>query len=147
MEYDHFNRIVSEHKNSMILIGILVLLFVIIGLLVIEFYVRRKLDCPYFTIGKIRFSPTLLMLIPLFFVIVYFPVKISQCNYDINNSAYESYTGIVEYSESSIKLTDEDITIFVGKGHEIVPQGINYGTVLYSQKARVVVFYQPDNPN
>ena len=72
MDYNRFNQIVVEHRNSMILIGIISLVFVLAALLVVEFYVRRNLDCPYFTIGKLRFSPTLLMLIPLIFILIFF---------------------------------------------------------------------------
>lgn len=75
----------------------------------------------------------------------FFPVKIYQCNYDVTYASYEIYTGAVEYSESSIKLIDEGITIFVGKGHEIVPRGNSHGTVVYSTKSHVVVFYVSDN--
>ena len=129
----------------MMLIGIVSLVFVLIALLVVEFYVRRELDCPYFAIGKIKFSPTLLMLIPLIFVLVFFPIRIYQCNYDVAHTSYATYTGPIEYSESSVKLRDEDITIFVGKGHEIVPNGESYGTVVYSTKSHVIVFYKSDN--
>lgn len=145
MDYNRFNQIVIEHRNSMILIGIVSLVFVLAALLVVEFYVRRNLDCPYFAIGKFRFSPTLLMVIPLIFILVFFSVQIYQCNYDVTHTSYETYNGSVEYSESSIKLIDEDITIFVGKGHEIVPQGNSYGTVIYSTKSHVVVFYSSDD--
>ena len=145
MDYNRFNQIVIEHRNSMILIGIVSLVFVLAALLVVEFYVRRNLGCPYFAIGKFRFSPTLLMVIPLIFILVFLPVQIYQCNYDVTHTSYETYTGSVEYSESSIKLIDEDITIFVGKGHEIVPQGNSYGTIIYSTKSHVVVFYSSDD--
>lgn len=147
MDYNSFNQLVLDHRNSMIFIGILVLVFVLIGMFIVEFYVRRKLDCPYFEIGILKISPTLVMLIPLIFVLIYFPNKIQQCNYDIHNSSYETYIGEVEYSESSIKLIDDDVTIFVGKGHEIVPQGNSYGTVIYSTKSHVVVFYASDDQN
>lgn len=145
MDYNHFNEIVIEHRDSMILIGIVALVFVLAALLVVEFYVRRELDCPYFTIGKLKFSPTLLMLIPLIFILVFFSIQIYQCNYDVTHTSYETYTGAVEYSESSIKLIDENTTIFVGKGHEIVPRGSSYGTVVYSTKSHVVVFYTSDD--
>lgn len=145
MEYEFYNQLVVEHRNSMILIGILVFVFVVIGFFVVEFYVRKKLDCPYFNIGKLKFSPTLLMLIPLIFVLIYFPTKVYQCNYDINNFAYETYVGDLEYSESSVKLRDINVTVFVGKGHEIIPKGSGYGMVVYSQEAHVVVYYEPLN--
>ena len=147
MDYNRFNQIVIEHRNSMISIGIVSLVFVLAALLVVEFYVRRNLECPYFTIGKLRFSPTLLMLIPLIFILIFFPIQIYQCNYDVTYTSYETYNGPVEYSESSIKLIDDDVTIFVGKGHEIVPQGNSYGTVIYSTKSHVVVFYASDDQN
>lgn len=147
MEYDRFNQLVAEHRNSMVFIGVSILVFVAIGFLVVEFYVRRELDCPFFNIGKLRFSPTLLMGIPLIFVLIYFPIKVHQCNYDINNLNYETYVGEVEYSESSVKLMDNGISIFVGKGHGIIPQGNGYGKLIYSQKSHVVVYYEPISPN
>ena len=147
MEYSRFNQLVVEHRNSMILIGAVVLACVVVGLLVVEFYVRRKLDCPYINIGKLKFSPTWLMLIPLLLTLIYFPMKVCQCNHDINNSAYETYVGNVEYSESSVKLVDESISFFVGKGHEIVPPGKGYGKVIYSRKSRVIVYYESHGPN
>ena len=145
MDYSSFSQIVVNHRNSIILIGILVLLFIIVGLFVVELYVRRKLECPYFSLGKLKFSPTLLMLIPLIFAFVFFPVKIYQCNYDLKHNAYETYVGFVEYSESSVKLTDKNTSIFVGKGHEIVPDGKNYGKVVYSTKSHVIVFFESGN--
>ena len=143
MDYRQFNSIVIEHRDSIIIIGIIILICIIICTLFIEFYVRYKLDCPYFEIGKFKFSPTLLMLIPFILVITYFPIRVSLCNYDVNNLSYETYIGEVEYSESSIKLIDANISIFVGKGHEIVPQGNHYGMVIYSTKSHVVVLYEP----
>ena len=147
MEYERFKQLVVEHRNSMILIGTLVLVFIMIGFFIVEFYVRRRLDCSYFIVGKFKFSPTLLMLVPLILVLIYFPTKVYQCNYDINNSVYETYIGDVEHSESSVKLEDVDLTIFVGKGHEIIPKGSSYGMVVYSQKAHVLVYYEELNPS
>ena len=146
MDYDVFNQLVNQHKNSMILIGILVLIFVIIGFFVVEFYVRQALECQYFEFGKMKISPTLLMIIPLMFVVIYFPIKVYECDYDINNMSYEIYVGEVEYSESSVKLRDEGISIFVGKGHEICPRGINYGKVVYSSKSHVIVYFEYQTP-
>ena len=143
MDYYHFNQLVLEHRNSMIAIGIVILTFITIGIFVVEFYVRRKLDCPYFQIGNFEISPTWFMIVPLVFVLIYFPIKIEQCNYDINNSSYEEYVGEIEYSESSVKLIEDNISIFVGKGHEIVPRGTHYGKIIYSSKARVIVSYEP----
>ena len=147
MEYQSFNQLVIEHRNSMILIGALVLIFVIIGVLVVELYVRRELDCRYFKIKSLKISPTMIMLIPLLFVVIYFPIKVYQCNYDVKNESYETYIGEIEYSESSVKLNNENRTFFVGKGHEIVPPGISYGMVVYSTKSHVIVFYESKAPN
>ena len=146
MEYERFNQMVVEHRNSMILIGTFVLMFIVVGFYIVEFYVRRQLDCPYFKVGKFRFSPTLLMLIPLILTLIFFPIKVYQCNYDINNLAYETYIGDVEYSKSSVKLEDVDLTFFVGKGHQIIPLGSSYGMVVHSQKAHVVVYYKQLDP-
>lgn len=145
MDYESFNQIIVSHRNSIIFIGISVLIFVIIGIVAVEIYVRGNLNFQYIKFNKLKFSPTLLMLIPLILVIVYFPIKIYQCNYDIDNLSYESYVGEVEYSESSVKLVDDKLSVFVGKYHEIVPQGITYGLVIYSEKSHVIVFYEAQN--
>lgn len=142
MNYDLFNQTVVEHKNTLILIGILVLLFTIIGTLVIEFYVRRSLDCQFFEIGMLKFSPTLLMVIPIVFILIFFPTKIYQCCKDIEEMAYVEYVGQVKYSESSVKLTDADLSFFVGKGHEKVPRGTSDGKVIYSKRSKVIVYYE-----
>ena len=145
MDYESFNQIIVAHRNSIIFIGISVLIFVIIGIVAVEIYVRGNLNFQYIKFNKLKFSPTLLMLIPLILVIVYFPIKIYQCNYDIDNLSYESYVGEVEYSESSVKLVDDKLSVFVGKYHEIVPRGITYGLVIYSEKSHVIVFYEAQN--
>ena len=142
MNYELFNQTVIEHRNTLILIGVLVLLFVIIGTFVIEFYVRRSLDCQFFEIGKLKFSPTLLMVIPVIFILIFFPTKIYQCNKDIEEMAYVEYVGEVKYSESSVKLIGEDLSFLVGKGHEKVPQGTSDGKVVYSKRSKVIVFYE-----
>ena len=131
-----------EERDSIFLSGIIILICVIIGTLFVEFYVRSKLDCPYFTIGKFEFSPTLLMLIPFILTITVVSVKLHQCNYDVNNSSYETYIGDVEYSETNIRLIDADISIFVGKYSDIVPRGKSYGKVIYSTKSHVIVLYE-----
>ena len=143
MDYEIFNQTVIEHKNMLILIGILVLLFTIVGVLVIEFYVRRFLDCQFFEIGKLKFSPTLLMIIPVAFVLLFFPIKIFECNKDIKETAYVEYIGQIEYSESSVKLIDDALSIFVGKGYEKIPKGTSNGKVIYSKRAKVIVYYEP----
>ena len=142
MNYELFNQTVIEYRNTLILIGVLVLLFTIIGVLVIELYVRRSLECQFFEIGKLKFPPTLLMIIPIIFILIFFPTKIQQCNKDIEETAYVEYVGRVKYSESSVKLTDVDLSFFVGKGHEKVPQGTNDGKVIYSKRSKVIVYYE-----
>ena len=142
MDYGLFNQTVIEHKNTLILIGVLVLLFTIIGTLVIEFYVRRSLNCQFFEIGKIKFSPTLLMIIPIVLILIFFPTKLYQCNKDVEETAYVEYVGQVKHSESSVRLIDDDLSFFVGKGHEKVPKGTNYGKVIYSKRSKVIVYYE-----
>lgn len=142
MDYEFFNKTVIEHRNALILIGVLVLLFTIVGTLVIEFYVRKSLDCQFFEIGKFKFSPTLLMIIPIVFILIFFPTKIYQCNKDVEETAYVEYVGQVKYSESSVKLIGEDLSFFVGKGHEKVPKGTNDGKVIYSKRSKVIVYYE-----
>ena len=141
MNYELFGRIVAEHRNSLVLMCILTLTFILIGILIIEFYVRRSLGCKFFKIGKLKFSPTWLMIIPVAAVLIFYPVKIYECNADIKESAYTEYMGNVEYSVSSVKLLDKDLSIFVGKAHEIVPAGLNYGKVIYSKRSKVIVYY------
>lgn len=141
MDYELFNQTVIEHKNMLILFAILTLIFIIFGALVIEFYVRRSLDCQFFKIGKLKFSPTLLMIIPIVFVVLLYSIKIYQCNKDIKEAAYLEYVGTIEYSGPSVKLTDNDLSIFVGKGYEKVPRGISIGKVIYSKRSKVIVYY------
>ena len=143
MDYQLFNDIVTSHKNSLITIGIVFLFAAIICILVIEIYVRGELDCKYFSIGKLRFSPTILMLCLIVISSTVFSIKIAQCNKDIRDLSYEEYVGIVEYSSSSIKLDNSNITIFVGKGHELVPYGAHYGKIIYSKHSKVIVFWEP----
>lgn len=142
MNYDLFNQTVIEHRNTLILIGVLVLLFTIIGTLVIEFYVRRSLDCQFFEIGKLKLSPTLLMVIPIIFILLFFPIKMYHCNKDIEEMTYVEYVGQVKYSASSVKLTDAGLSFFVGKGYEKIPQGLSDGKVIYSKRSKVIVYYE-----
>lgn len=142
MDYELFNKTVIEHRNTMILIGIVVLLFAIIGALVIEFYVRRTLDCRFFEIGRFKFSPTLLMIIPIIFILIFFPTKLYQCNMDVEETTYMEYVGQIKYLESSVKLIDDDLSFFVGKGQEKVPKGTSYGRVIYAKRSKVIVYYE-----
>ena len=141
MDYELFNKIVAEHRNSLVLMGALTLTFILIGILIIEFYVQRSLGCKFFKIGKLKFSPTWLMIIPAMAVLIFYPIKIYECNADIKESAYTEYIGNVEYAAPSVKFLDKDLSIFVGKGHEIVPAGKNYGKVIYSKRSKVIVYY------
>lgn len=70
MEYNRFNQLVVAHRNSMILIGVLVLLFIIIGSFVVKLFFGKELSC--LKIGKIKISPIFFMLIPLILAIVFF---------------------------------------------------------------------------
>ena len=142
MNYEHFNRIVIEHRNTLVLIGILVLLFALLGVLAVEFYVKKELNCKCFKLGKIRISPTSLMLIPILVILIIFPMKIIKCNLDIKETSYEEYVGKIEYSSSSVKFHNADFSVFVGKGHEVVPPGTHKGKVIISQRSKVIVYYE-----
>ena len=141
MEYEKYNAIVLEHRNSLILIGVLVIAFCIIGALVIEFYVRRKLGCRYFNIKKWRFSPTAIMLLLLIAAILCFSIQIHKCDLDVSNESYDVYIGEVEYSSSSVKIKDK-FSVFVGKYFEIIPRGKHTGKCIYSHNAHVIVYWE-----
>lgn len=144
MEYEKYNEIVLEHRNSLALIGGLVLAFCIIGILVIEFYVRRNLGCRYFHFKQWKIAPTLFMLIPLIATILYFSTQIYKCNLDIKNHSYDVYKGEIEYSSSSVKLKDK-FSVFVGKGFELIPRGKHIGKCIYSHNAKVIVYWEELN--
>lgn len=141
MEYEKYNAIVLEHRNSLILIGVLVFTMCVVGMLVIEFYVRRELGCKYFYIKQWKFSPTFIMFIPLIVVIICFSIQIHKCNLDIRNELYDTYIGEVEYSSSSVKIKD-NFSVFVGKGFEIIPKGKHIGKCVYSHNAHVIVYWE-----
>lgn len=145
MDLDQFNLIVLEHRNSMIVIGCIILFVCIATMFVIEFYVRGALECKYFQLGKIKISPTLFMLIPMIVALVYFSVVIVNCNKDISANAYETYIGICTYESESVNLKEAEIFIYVGKGHEIVPHGDNYGKCIYSKYSKVIVHWESLN--
>ena len=110
MDLDQFNQIVFEHRNSMIVIGCIILFVCIVAMLVIEFYVRGTLECKYFQLGIIKISPTLFMLIPMIVTLVYFSVVIVNCNKDISTSAYETYIGICTYESESVNLKEAELS-------------------------------------
>lgn len=141
MDYEKYNAIVAEHRDSLILIAIVILVFWLIGVLVIELYVRQKLGCRYFYIKRWKFSPTLVMLIPLIAVGVCLSIQIHQCNLDIRNESYDTYIGEVEHSASSVKIKDH-FSVFVGKGFEMIPAGKHEGTCIYSHHAHVIVYWE-----
>ena len=141
VEYEKYKALVLDHRNSLILIGVLVFAICIIGIFVVEFYVRRKLGCRYFHIRHRKISPTLIMLIPLTAIILVFSIQIHQCNLDIDNNLYKTYIGEVEYSSSSVKLKDE-FSVYVGKGFELIPKGKHRGKCIYSQNAKVIVYWE-----
>ena len=122
-----FNNIVLEHRNSMLAIGCVILVVGIVAVLFVEFYVRGALGCKYFQFRRYKISPTLLMLIPIAAVLIYSSIVVINCNADIANNSYATYIGVCEYESESVELVGEKVTIYVGKGHEIVPRGTNYG--------------------
>ena len=142
MNYNLFKDIILEHRNSLIIIGVIFLIIIIVTALVIEIYVRGELKFEYFQFKKIKFSPTLLLIIPLIFGIIYFSFDIANCNKDIQDNSYETYIGECEYTSTSVKLKDLNLSIYVGKGHEIVPRGINYGKCIYAKHSKVIVFFE-----
>ena len=142
MNYQNFNKVVFEHRNSLILIGALIILFAIVGIVTVEVYVRKILNCKSFEIFNFKFSPTLLIIIPIIISLLYFSVRILQCNKDLKNESYVEYVGTVEYSSPSVKFIDSNMTVYVGKGHEIIPKGKHYGKVIYSKESKVIVFFE-----
>lgn len=145
MDLEQFNQIVLEYRNSMIVIGCIIFFVCIVAMFVIEFYVRGTLECKYFQLKKFKISPTSLMLIPMIVVLVYFSVVTTNCNRDIATNAYETYTGICTYKSECVYLTDAQISIYVGKGHEIVPPGDNYGKCIYAKHSKVIVHWESLN--
>lgn len=142
MDYELFNQAVIEYKNSLISMGVVTLVVVLIGTLAIEFYVRGSLGCRFFEIGKLKISPTLLVLIPIALILIIYSIKIYECDVDVREQAYVEYIGQVKYSESSVKLIEDKISIYVGKWSEKVPEGTSYGKVIYSKRSKVIVFYK-----
>lgn len=61
----------------------------------------------------------------------------------IANNSYVTYIGVCEYESESVELVGEKVTIYVGKGHEIVPRGTNYGKCIYSKHSKVIVYWEP----
>ena len=145
MNLGAFNQIVTEHRNSLIVIGGVILAFCIVGIIIVEIYVRGKMDLKYIKIKRIKFSPSLLLLIPALVTIIYFSSEVIKCNNDVRKEAYDTYVGRIEYSSSSVKLLDEDISIFVGKNNEKVPYGEHYGKCIISHDSRVIVFWEELN--
>lgn len=145
MNYALFDQIVFEHQKSLVIMFVVTLIFAVAGLLVVEFYVRGKLNCRFFEIGKFKFSPTWLMIIPIAAIFIVYPVQICRCDNDIKNNAYVEYVGKVEYSSSSVKFIDGGFYVFVGKGHKIVPDGLSYGKVIYAKQSKVIVYYEKMN--
>ena len=146
MNYDLFNQIVSNHKNSLLIMGIITLICAIVAVLIVEIYVRGSLGIRYFNLFKIKFSPTLLLLPVIALILIIYSIKIYQCNSDMINQSYEEYVGNIEYTASSVKF-DNGLNVFVGKGNDIVPYGRHYGRVILSSKAKVIVSFEPIDNN
>ena len=145
MNYALFDQIVFEHQKSLVIMFVVTLIFAVAGLLAVEFYVRGKLNCRFFEIGKFELYLSWLMLIPIAAIFIVYPVQICRCDNDIKNNAYVEYVGKVEYSSSSVKFIDGGFYVFVGKGHEIVPDGSSYGKVIYAKQSKVIVYYEKMN--
>lgn len=143
MDISQYNAIVLEYRNSMILIGCISLGICLIALLVVEIFVRGSLGCQYLNLGKIKISPTLLLLIPVLAIVVYFSLVVSWCNTDISTGSYVTYVGMCVYESETVILEDHDLRIYVGNGHEIIPDGQNYGKCVYSKYSKVIVFWEP----
>lgn len=142
MDVDQYNNIVQVHRDSMIIIGCIILLLCVLAIIFVELYVRGTLECKFFQLGKIKVSPTLLLLIPTMLVLIYFSMVVVNCNKDISLNAYETYIGTCIYQSESVELVEQKIHIYVGKGHEIVPYGENYGKCIYSKYSKVIVYWE-----
>ncbi len=142
MDIHQYNAIVLEYRNSMIVIGCISLIISLIALLVVEIYVRGKLGCRFLNLGKIKISPTLLLLIPILAMVLYYSLVISWCNTDISEGSYVTYVGVCIYESETVTLEDINLRIYVGNGHEIVPDGQHYGKCIYSKRPKVIVFWE-----
>jgi hypothetical protein len=127
------------------LIGGILLCLSLIAILVVELYVRGTLECKYFKVGRYKFSPTFLLVLPIVAILFYFPYTIVECNLDISNASYETYIGDCTYEGKTIKLEGQGLSIYVGKYNEIVPSGKNYGKCIYSRRSKVIVYWESLN--
>ncbi len=130
----------------MILIGCVSLMISLIAFLVVEIYVRGVLGCRFFYLGKIKISPTLLLLVPVLAMVLYFSLVISWCNTDISEGSYVTYIGMCTYESETVILEDIDLHIYVGNGHEAIPDGQHYGKCVYSKRSKVIIFWEPIDP-
>ena len=142
MFINDFNEIVLQRKDSIIAIGVVIIIVGIIAILAVEIYVRQKLKCRYFHFGKIKLSPTLVMCIPLIIAMITIGIQINKYNLDIANASYETYIGYCTYESNAVRLHERKLSIVVGKGCTRVPRGTNYGKCIYSKRSRVIVYWE-----
>ena len=137
MNFEDFNSVVLEHRNSIILIACLIVGVGLLAMFFLAAYVGG-----YFKIGKIRFPSALLLLIPILFAIICSSIEVINCNKDIMHSAYEVYVGNCIYESETVTLEELDLKIHVGLHHTIVPYGDNYGKCIYSKYSKVIVYWE-----
>ncbi|MBE5922658.1 MAG: hypothetical protein E7269_07895 [Lachnospiraceae bacterium] len=145
MDIDTFNQIIIEHRDSILLIGIIILIMCLCGMVFVEVFLNKELGTSHFEFGKWKIRPSLIIVIVIIVDIVWTSLTIANCNADIREASYETYIGECEYNSSSVKLKECSLNIFVGKGHDIVPSGTNYGKCIYSKHARVIVYWEAIN--
>lgn len=141
MDIDQYNKIVLEYRDSMVLIGCISLALCLATMLILTL-VCKRIGLTYIKIAKLKVSPSLLLLVPLFAMIIYFSSVVVQCNLDIFESSFVTYVGICKYESETVILEEENLRIYVGNGHELVPSGRNYGKCVYSKHAKVIVFWE-----
>ena len=86
------------------------------------------------------------MLIPLACILIYMAVDISNYDADLSGNTYVEYIGQCRYESETVTLENTGEKIYVGKGHIFVPQGESYGRCIYSEHAKVIVFFEPLDP-
>lgn len=146
MNFENFNSIVIEHRNSMIIMGCIVFALLLVGAFFVEFYVREKLNLKYFQLGKIRISPTWFVIILIVINIIYSLIVIKNCNEDITSGSYEIYIGNCSYKERTVTLQGLNLKIRVSGGHDIVPHGDSYGKCIYAKHSKVIVYWEELTP-
>ena len=146
MNFENFNSIVIEHRNSMIIIGCIVFSLLLAGALFVEFYVRERLDFKYLPLGKFRISPTWFVIVLIAINIIYSLIAVKNCNEDIASGSYETYIGNCSYKERTVTLQELNLKVRVSGGHDIVPHGDSYGKCIYAKDSKVIVYWEELTP-